>query len=114
MKALLNKLGILLAAVLLAALLASCAAPVYNDYQELNNGVNLQHNDVTYSFYCALPKDELRGKQIGIIGGNRDHKVFEMAGYPPDDWVIEYLDVFMSIYTVYKADTVSEIPEELK
>ena len=109
-----KRLSILLAVMVLVAFLASCAAKNYEDYQELENGSRLQRGDITYSFYGPLPKDSLRGKQIGIIDGDKKHKVFEVNGFSSDEWIIEYYDVIMSVYSVYKADTVNETPEELK
>lgn len=61
-----------------------------------------------------MPKDSLRGKQIGIVDCDKKHKVFEVRGFSSDEWIIEYYDVIMSVYSVYKAETVTEIPDELK
>ena len=106
---------ILLFAILaFMAILSSCAAKDYENYQELDNGARLQKGNVAYSFYSALPRDSLRGKQIGIVDGDKKHKVFEVKGFSSDEWIIEYYDVIMSVYSIYKADTVDEIPDELK
>jgi hypothetical protein len=32
-----------------------------------------------------LPEDSLKGKQIGIIDGDKKHKVFELKGYSSDE-----------------------------
>jgi hypothetical protein len=109
-----KKLPLLLSLIALLALFTSCAAKVYENYQELDNGSRLRHGSVTYSFYGALPDDSLRGGQIGIVDNDEKHKVFEVKGFSSDEWIIEYYDVIMSVYTVYKADTVTEIPDELK
>ncbi|HWQ57968.1 MAG TPA: hypothetical protein VN540_03035 [Clostridia bacterium] len=109
-----KKFSVLLAILLLAALLTSCVAKEYVNFQELDDGARLQKGDIVYSFYAALPKDSLRGKQIGIVDDDKKHKVFEVKGFSSDEWVIEYYDVIMSVYSIYKADTVSEIPEEFK
>ena len=61
-----------------------------------------------------MPEDSLKGKLIGIIDGDKKHKVFELKGYSSDEWIIEYYDVMMSAYNLYKADTVTKIPDELK
>jgi len=94
--------------------LASCTAMEYENFQELHGGSKLQRGRIIYSFYSALSKDSLRGQQIGIVNGDRKHKVFEVKGYSSDEWIIEYYDVIMSVYSLYKADTVTEIPDELK
>ena len=109
-----KKLSLLLAVMVFIACFTSCAAREYESYQELDNGSRLQRGDVVYSFYGALPKDSLRGRQIGIVAGDKKHKVFEVAGFPSDEWIIEYYDVMMSVYSLYKADAVTEIPDELK
>lgn len=95
-------------------LFSSCTAKEYENFQELNSGSKLQRGSILYTFYSALPKDSLRGKQIGIVDGDKKHKVFEVKGFSSDEWIIEYYDVIMSVYNLYKADTVTEIPEELK
>lgn len=100
--------------ILLMALFTSCTNKEYENFQELNSGSKLQRGSVIYTFYSALPKDSLRGKQIGIVDGDKKHKVFEVKGFSSDEWIIEYYDVIMSVYNLYKADTVTEIPEELK
>ncbi len=96
------------------ALFSSCTDKEYESFQELDSGLKLQRGNINYTFYGALPKDSLIGKQIGIINGDRKHKVFEVKGFSADEWIIEYYDVIMSTYSLYKADTVAEIPDELK
>ena len=109
-----KKLSLLLAIIALMAFFMSCTTKEYNSFQELNNGANLQQGSITYSFYSALPSDSLRGKQIGIVDGDKKYKVFEVKGFSSDEWIVEYYDVIMSVYSLYKADTVTEIPKELK
>ncbi len=111
---LMKKLSLLLTIIALIISFTSCNAKDYESYQELNNGSSLQRGSINYSFYSALPTDSLRGKQIGIIDGDKKHKVFEVKGFSSDEWIIEYYDVIMSVYSVYKADTVNEIPEEFR
>ena len=93
---------------------SSCTNKEYEDFQELNNESKLQRGNITYTFYSALPKDSLRDKQIGIVNGDKKHKVYEVNGYSSDEWIIEHYDVIMSVYNLYKADTVTEIPDEFK
>ncbi len=105
---------VVLTIMVIITFLTSCAAKNFESYQELENGSKLQRGDITYSFYGALPKDSLRGKQIGIVDGDKKHQVFEVKGFSSDEWIIEYYNVIMSVYAVYKADTVSETPNDLK
>lgn len=109
-----KKLSLLLAIITLATFFTTCTAKEYESFQELNNGSSLQRGNIIYYFYSGLPKDSLRGKQIGIVDGDKKHKVFEVRGFSSDEWIIEYYDVIMSVYSVYKAETVTEIPDELK
>lgn len=109
-----KKFSLLFVIIACMTFFMSCSAKEYDRYQELHNGSGLQRGSIIYSFYSALPKDSLRGKQIGIVDGDKRHQVFEVKGFSSDEWVIEYYDVIMSVYSLYKADTVSEIPDELK
>lgn len=109
-----KRASLVIAFIALIALLVSCSAKEYESFQELNDGSRLQRGDISYSFYGPLPSDLRIGKQIGIIDNDKKHKVFELKGYSSDEWIVEYYDVIMSVYTVYKADTVTDIPDELK
>lgn len=111
-----KKLSLLFVLIAFMSLLTSCTAKekTYASFQELDNGSQLQRGSITYSFYAASPKDSLRGEQIGIIDGDEKHQVFAVKGYSSDEWIIEYYDVIMSVYSLYKGDTVTEIPDELK
>ena len=114
MKFIMKKLSLMLVVIALVAFFTSCTTKEYDNFQELNNGSSLQRGSIVYTFYGALPSDSLRGNQIGIVDGDKKHKVFEIKGFSSDEWIIEYYDVIMSIYCIYKANTVSEIPDELK
>ena len=90
--------------------LTSCfAQKEYENFEELNNGADIRQGDITYSFFSVVPDVELKGEQIGIVDGDKTHKI-----YSSDEWIIEYHDMIMSIYILYKADTVMEIPSELQ
>jgi len=109
-----KKLSLLLVVIMLITVFASCASKEYENFQELNNGSKIQRGNIIYSFYGALPDYSLIGRQIGIVDGDKKHKIFEVKGLSSDEWIIEYLDVIMSVYTLYKSDTVTEIPDEFK
>jgi len=108
-----KKLFLLLVIISFMTLFSSCNDKEYENFQELNSGLKLQRGSIIYTFYSALPEDSLIGKQIGIVDGDKKHKVFEVKGFSSDEWIIEYYDVIMSVYNLYKADTVTEIPDEL-
>lgn len=109
-----KKLSLGLTVLISALFLVSCTTKTYEDYQGFQNGSVLQRGKLTYTFHGPLPDDSLRGKQIGIVDGDKKDKVYELKGFSADEWIIEYYDVVMSVYTVYKADTVTEIPDVLK
>ena len=109
-----KKLSIWLTVLISALFLISCTAKTYEDYQGFQNGSILKRGSITYAFHGPLPDDSLRGKQIGIVDGDKKDKIFELKGLSTDEWIIEYYDVEMSVYTVFKADSVIEIPDVLK
>ena len=47
--------------------------------------------DKTYVPYGPLSAYGKRGKQIGIVDGDRDHKVYECKGYHPEEWIVAAL-----------------------
>jgi len=99
---------------MLLSFFVSCNAKEYENFQELNNGSKLQRGNIIYSFYGALPDYSLIGRQIGTVDGDKKHKIFEVKGFSSDEWIIEYYDVIMSVHNLFKADTVTEIPDEFK
>jgi len=111
-----KKLPLLLVFVLLMTFLSSCADQErgYEIFRKLGGGSKLQRDSTVYSFYGPLHDYSLIGRQIGVVDGDKKHKVFEVKGYSTDEWIIEYYDVIMSVYNLYKSDTVTEIPNELK
>ena len=59
---------------------------------EIGNGyVAIVWGDKTYVPYGALSSYGDRGKQIGIVDGNKDHKVYECKGYSSDEWIVTAL-----------------------
>ena len=55
---------------------------------EISDGcASIVWKDNTYVPYGALSAYGDRGKQIGIVDGNEDHKVYECKGYSSDEWV---------------------------
>lgn len=109
-----KKLSLWLTVLISVLFLMACTAKTYEDFQGFQNGSILQRGSITYSFYGPLPEDSLRGKQNGIVDGDKKDKVYELKGLSPEEWLIEYYDVAMSVYSVYKADTVTKIPDILK
>ncbi|MRN56331.1 hypothetical protein [Paenibacillus monticola] len=75
--------------------------------------VILKRGEVTYSLFGS-EVGELKGRQIGIVDGDERDQVFILQGYSSDEWIIEYYDVLMSTYDLYKADHVTDIPSILE
>jgi hypothetical protein len=110
-----KKFFVIFCTVLLALAIVSCAGKKdFVNFEELNSGAVLRRGDTTYTFLGALPEASLTGEQYGIINGEDNHKVFLVNGYSPDEWIVAYLDVIMSVHNLYKADGVTEIPDELQ
>ena len=77
-------------------------------------------NNVVYTEYTTLyikgRGDRLKGvklgKQVGIVG--RGGKLYEIKGYPADEWVIAtHRDLMDFNYTIYRAETVWDIPPDI-
>ena len=110
-----KKLCFLFIALVLLAFVAACSSSKeYANFEELGNGAVLKYGDITYTFFGVLNEPLIKGKQFGIVAGDKKHKIYEVSGFPTREWVIEYLDVIMSTYSLYKADNVSEIPDEMR
>lgn len=50
-----------------------------------------------------------RGKQIGFVDGDRDHKVYECKGYSTDEWITAALPYDAAM--LYREANVTVIPE---
>ncbi|GGG06981.1 hypothetical protein GCM10010912_59520 [Paenibacillus albidus] len=75
--------------------------------------VKIKRGEVTYSLFGS-GVGELKGRQIGIVDGDERDKVYILQGYSSDEWLIEYYDVLMSNYDLYKAVHVTDIPSALE
>ena len=109
---------IILALTILTLLLASCARSGLADmeyiiHEDGSYGSQIKWGDTVYTFWGAADTD-LIDTQIGIIGGDKRDKVYSLKGYAPEEWIIQHLDIIMSTYDIYKADSVTDIPEEFE
>ena len=101
--------------------LAGCkpASPAYPEYtitenKELNV-IELNYDGVVFRPFGIIPDKSLRGNQIGIRESVPQSKICEVKGYPSNEWIIEYLDVFMGGGDMlFKATRTTDIPSELK
>jgi hypothetical protein len=79
------------------------------------NVIELSYDGVVYRPYGVVPDKSLRGKQIGIREDDPQSKICEVKGYSSNEWVIEYLDVFMGGGDMLlKAVVITEVPAELE
>lgn len=70
--------------------------------------------DRTYVPYCAVAKKEC-GKQVGIVDGDKNDRVYEYDGYSTEEWIVNvYVAGLMDGAMLYKEITVSDIPEGLQ
>lgn len=78
------------------------------------NVVELNHDGIVYRPYGVVPDTSLRGTQIGIRKDDPQSRICEVKGYSSDEWLIEYLDVFMGGGDmIYKAVGIT-VPAELE
>ncbi len=84
------------------------------DNKELNV-IELSRDGIVFRPYGGMPDNTIRGKQIGIRENDPQSKICKVKGYQADEWIIEYLDVFMGGGNMlFKAIDVTEIPAALK
>ena len=65
--------------------------------------------DKTYVPYGALSAYGDRGKQIGIVDGNKDDKIYECKGYSTDEWIVEAIPYDAAM--LWREINVTDIPE---
>ena len=53
------------------------------------------------------------GRQIGIVDGDKDDKVFEYKGYSSDEWIINYYANNMDTIMLLREIDVTDIPDNL-
>lgn len=99
----------------------------YPEYLDTVNSelgcVELNYDGVTYRPFGVFVGggvfafDEFIGNQIGIrVTGGDDPptKIYEIKGYNPKEWIVEYDDILMGGNMILKAVDVTDIPKELE
>ena len=71
---------------------AMCAC-TQQDLEDMASGTgdgygSIVWGDKTYVPYGALVSYGERGKQIGIVDGDKDDRVYELKGYSADEWIV--------------------------
>lgn len=75
------------------ALIISLCACSQQNLEDMTSGTGdgyatIVWGDKTYVPYGALADYGERGKQIGIVDGNKDDRVYELKGYSADEWIV--------------------------
>jgi hypothetical protein len=68
--------------------------------------------DRTYVPYGALTEYGERGKQIGIVDGNKDDRVYECKGYSAEEWIVSSLPHDAAM--LYREIRVTDVPNGWK
>lgn len=80
----------------------------------------ISYDGVTYRPFGVFGEDGLFafdkfiGNQIGIrVTGKDDHptKIYDIKGYNPKEWIVEYNDILMGGNMIFKAVGVADIPK---
>ncbi|MBO5057872.1 MAG: hypothetical protein J6C64_16150 [Lachnospiraceae bacterium] len=83
-------------------------------YAEREDYVAVVWDERVYVPFCAVD-NSLREKQIGIVNGDENDKVYEAAGLPSEEWIIAcYVSGMMDGSMLMKEENVKEIPNGLK
>lgn len=95
-----------------------CACGTKQDLADMNTKegdgyVAISWNDKTYVPYCAFSKNKC-GRQIGIVDGDEDDKVFEYNGYSSDEWIINYYANNMDTVMLLREINVTDIPDGMQ
>ena len=77
--------------ILVVSMMCACSQ---QDLEDMTSGegdgyATIVWGDKTYVPYGALTDDYgERGKQIGIVDGDKDNRVYELKGYSVDEWLV--------------------------
>ena len=89
-----NRIVFLLAiGILVVSVMCACAQQDLADMTagEGDGYATIVWGDKTYVPYGALADYGERGKQIGIVDGDKDNRVYELKGYSVDEWIVNAL-----------------------
>ena len=101
---------------LIALLIVTLCACSQNqqDLEDMSTGtgdgyVTIIWDDKTYVPYGPLSTYGDRGKQIGIVDGDKDYKAYECKGYSTDEWIVTAIPYDAAM--LYREINVTDIPE---
>ena len=113
---------ILLLSMIVALIVSLCACSGQDSAEGLadmttvsgDGYVAISWNNNLYVPYCAISNSD-RGKQIGIVDGDKDDKVYEYNGYSANEWIINiYESGLMDGAMLYREINVTDIPDGLQ
>jgi hypothetical protein len=104
----------ILSILVIVGLIISLSACSQQNLEDMTSGsgdgyATIVWGNKTYVPYGALSAYGERGKQIGIVDGDKDNKVYECKGYPVGQWIVNALphDAVM----LYREIDVTDIPD---
>ena len=79
--------------VMIVVLITSLCACSQQDLEDMASGTDdgvatIVWGDKTYVPYGPLSAYGDRGKQIGIVDGDKDYRAYECKGYSIDEWIV--------------------------
>ena len=91
--------------------LCACSQQDFEDmvYGEGDGYSTIVWGDKTYVPYGALSAYGERGKQIGIVDGVKDNRVYELKGYSVDEWIVQAFPHYVDM--LFREVNVTDIPE---
>lgn len=117
-----KKLVFLTLIISLVSGICACARQENNAPEELQDLSYIEREDYmavvwderVYVPFCAVD-NSLREKQIGIVNGDENDRIYEAAGLSPEEWIISYYESgMMDGSMLMKEENVKEIPNGLK
>lgn len=95
-------------------LLQSQLAPIESFVSEEKEQAGIRIDGRDYYMYAVVSKSQT-GEQIGIVDGDSDHQIYELKGYDPEKWIVEFLHSgLMDNYVLMKEEDVTETIEGIE
>lgn len=95
-------------------LLRSQLAPIESFVSEEKEQAGIRIDGRDYYMYAVVSKSQT-GKQIGIVDGDSDHQIYELKGYDPEKWIVEFMHSgLMDNYVLMKEEDVTETIEGIE
>ena len=100
--------------LVIVALIISLCACSQQDLEDMTSGTGdgyatIVWGDKTYVPYGALAAYGKSGKQIGIVDGDKDNRVYECKGYSTEEWIVNALPHDAAM--LYREVDVTDIPD---